>query len=258
VRAYKGRRLRLGELAGLLSSTGLGTFRLILIVAAAGFVIGILNITGLGFGLTLALVKIAGSSLIAILLISAVICIILGMGMPTSGVYVLLAALVAPAIVETGAPDIAAHMFIFYFGMLSMITPPIAIAAFTAATISGASPMATGFAAVRIGWVAYVVPFLFVFSPTLLLLGDDTIHVITDLVTAASGVFLTTAALVGYVASPLSAPGRVALAISGLAAMTPLALVPHAEIVNAAGLVAGAAICGWSVLQGRRMRAATG
>ncbi|MDH5749213.1 MAG: TRAP transporter fused permease subunit, partial [Rhodospirillales bacterium] len=118
---YRGQKLNLENMASVLWETGFGTFRLILIVAAAGFVIGVLNITGLGFALTLFLVNLAGSNIFGILAISAVICIILGMGMPTSGVYVLLAALVASAIVESGVEPLAAHMFILYFGMLSMV-----------------------------------------------------------------------------------------------------------------------------------------
>ena len=94
------------------------------------------------------------------------------MGMPTSGVYVLLAALVAPSLVQAGIDPIAAHLFILYFGMMSMITPPIALAAFAAAAIAKAPAMATGWAAMRFGWAAYVIPVLFAFSPTLILIGD--------------------------------------------------------------------------------------
>ena len=107
-----------------------------------------------------------------LLVLSALVCIVLGMGLPTLGVYVLLAALVAPALVEVGIEPIAAHLYVLYFGMMSMITPPIALAAFAAASIARAPAMATGWAAMRFGWSAYVIPVLFVFSPTLLLIGD--------------------------------------------------------------------------------------
>ncbi len=92
----------------------------------------------------------------------------LGMGMPTLGVYVLLAVLIAPALVEVGVTPLAAHMFILYLGMMSFVTPPVAIAAFFAANLAKADPMKTGWAAMRFSWTAYIVPFLFVFSPTLL------------------------------------------------------------------------------------------
>ena len=93
------------------------------------------------------------------------------MGLPTVGVYVLLATLVAPSLVEVGVKPMAAHLYVMYFGMMSMITPPIAIAAFAAASVAKADPMRTGFAATRFGWTAFIVPVLFVYSPSLLLIG---------------------------------------------------------------------------------------
>ena len=141
LRSYRGQRLTFATLGRTFVETGTGMVDLILVVAAAGFVIGILNITGLGFALTLVLVDAVGGNVILLLGISAVICIILGMGMPTSGVYVLLAALVAPSLVEAGIQPIAAHLFILYFGMMSMITPPVALAAFAAATITKDDPL---------------------------------------------------------------------------------------------------------------------
>ena len=104
-----------------------------------------LNITGLSFNLTYSLVQIGGGSEITLLVLAAIVCIVLGMGLPTLGVYVLLAALVAPALVEVGVNRIAAHLFVLYFGMMSMITPPIALAAFAAAAISKADSMATSY-----------------------------------------------------------------------------------------------------------------
>ena len=96
------------------------------------------------------------------------------MGMPTVGVYVLLAALVAPAMVKIGLSPMASHMFVMYFGMMSMITPPVALAAYAAASLAGTDPMKTGWTAVRFGWIAYIIPFLFVRSPSLLLDGTLT------------------------------------------------------------------------------------
>ena len=171
LRGYDGTRLTLKTFGRVFVDTGTSMVDLILVVAAAGFVIGVLNVTGLGFALTLVLVDAVGSSLILLLMISAVVCIILGMGMPTSGVYVLLASLVAPSLVEAGVQPIAAHLFILYFGMMSMITPPVALAAFAAAAISKAGAVATGLAAMRIGWAAFILPFAFVATPELLFVG---------------------------------------------------------------------------------------
>ena len=142
------------------------------ICGAAGIVIGVLSISGFGYQLTLILVQVGQGDLLLLLLLSAIVCIILGMGLPTVGVYVLLAALVAPSLIEAGVQPIAAHMYVLYFGMMSMITPPIAIAAFAAASLAGADAMRTGFAACRFGWTAFIVPVLFVFSPSLLMVGE--------------------------------------------------------------------------------------
>src|SRR5690606_23167705 len=131
---------------------------------------------------------------LVLLLLTGVVNIILGMGMPTVGVYILLATLVAPALTQIGIDPIGAHLFILYFGCLSMITPPVAVGAFTAASIAKSQPMRTGYAAMRFGWVGFVVPFLFVYSPTLILQGDVW-HITTDIVTALAGVWLISAGL---------------------------------------------------------------
>lgn len=235
---YGSERMTWRDLIDTLWETGISTMELILIVAAAGFVIGILNITGLGFALTLFLVTIAGNSLFVILLVAAGICIILGMGMPTSGVYVLLAALVGPALIEAGAQPIAAHMFILYFGMMSMITPPIALAAFAAAALTKAGAMETGFAAMRLGWVAYIVPFLFVFSPTILLSGDWG-PIIWDSIKALAGIYLVSAAIVGYLHQPIGAVLRIMFGVLGLLTITSLGSLPYADYFGPTALAIG-------------------
>ena len=195
---YKGKRMTIRDVWDSLVATGLSILDILMIVAGAGFIIGILGITGLGFAFTFLIVEFGGGSLFVLLLISAVMCIILGMGMPTLGVYVLLAVIVAPSLVEVGVTPIAAHMFILYFGMMSLITPPVAVAAFFAASIAEAPAMATGWTSMRFGWTAYVMPFLFVFSPSLLLQGDDNVALAVDVSTAVIGVWLVSSAMIGY------------------------------------------------------------
>jgi TRAP transporter 4TM/12TM fusion protein len=241
IRPYQGKKLNFKKLGAAFWDAGLATTELVLIVAAAGLVIGILNISGGGFALTLFLVDLGGGNLFVLLAIAALICIILGMGMPTSGVYVLLAALVAPSLVEVGVDKIAAHMFILYFGMMSMITPPIALAAFAAASLSRADPMATGFAAMRMGWVAYVIPFLFVLSPTLLALGD-TVYIIIDTGTAAIGVYFVSVSMIGYFSRSMSGITRIALAIAGISAFVPDSALDVSNILSISGVVVGFAI----------------
>ena len=249
---YRGRRPPLKDIVAALPRTGLVMIELFMILGAAGFVIGILNVTGLSFALTLLLVQLGGDSLIVLLVISAGVCILLGMGMPTLGVYILLATLVAPAIVEAGVPDLSAHMFIFYFGMMSMITPPVALAAFAAATIARSDPMDTGWLAMKLGWVAYVVPFLFVASPPMLMIGDS-VSVVVSFVEATIGVFYVTVALVGYFARPLGAAIRIVAALAGLALFAATAMPWIVSLgVGAAGAALGALVLAFSARAGRR------
>lgn len=224
LRPYRGDRLTLSRLGKVFVDTGTSMVDLILIVAAAGFVIGVLNVTGLGFALTLVLVDAVGQNVLLLLLVSAVICILLGMGMPTSGVYVLLAALVAPSLVEAGIEPVAAHLFILYFGMMSMITPPVALAAFAAATISKADALGTGFAAMRTGWVAFILPFAFVATPALVMEGSwGTLA--TASAQLAVGVAAITVAIIGYWGTHLNIAYRAAFLVLGAAAL-PISYIP--------------------------------
>ena len=173
---YKGRRARPSELLGALTDAGRSAVEIILVTAGAGIVIGVLNLSGFAYALSVILINFAGGSLVVLLLLAAAVSIVLGMGMPTVGVYVLLATLVAPALEQLGVAKLAAHLFVLYFGMMSMITPPVALAAYAAANLAGADPWRTGLYAVRLGWTAYIVPFLFVASPALLLIGAPAAH----------------------------------------------------------------------------------
>ena len=253
LRPYKGKRLRLREFFATFWDTGIAMVELNIIVAAAGFVIGILNLSGGGFALTLFLIELGGDQLAVLLLIAAGICILLGMGMPTTGVYVLLAALVAPSLVEAGVLPLAAHVFILYFGMMSMITPPIALAAFAAATLSRESPTRTGFMAMKLGWVAYVVPFLFVLSPTLIMQGEAE-QIAINVATATVGVYLVAVAVEGYFARPLDVARRLALGVVGLVAMMPDTALGLEGAVAIAGSAIGLTILGHEHFAFRRAR----
>jgi TRAP transporter 4TM/12TM fusion protein len=238
---YRGERPRLGKLIDSIRETGIGVIEIILITAGAGFVIGVLSLSGLGFNLTLTLVQIGAGSLIILMLLSAVVCIVLGMGLPTAGVYVLLAALVAPAMVEVGVLPIAAHLYVMYFGMMSMITPPVAIAAYVAAGLAGADPMRTGWEACRFGWSAFVVPFLFVLSPTLLLIGPAD-AVALAIVTATLGIWLVSIGIIGFFMRPLGPLMRGLFGFAGLMALIPAGAFPGAVITDIVGAALGAVL----------------
>jgi TRAP-type uncharacterized transport system fused permease subunit len=207
-----------------------------MIGGCVGMVIGVLNLSGLGFALTLILVQTAAGNLVLLLIMAAIVCIILGMGMPTVGVYVLLATLVAPALVEVGVLPIAAHLFILYFGMMSMITPPVAIGAFAAATLSGADPMRTGYSAMRFGWLAFIIPFMFVASPTLIMHGDP-LFIIIDTLGALAAAWLVSIGIIGFYSQTLSVVERVAYCVAGLALIIPLKAFEGANEANIAGLI---------------------
>ncbi|MEK9961566.1 MAG: TRAP transporter large permease subunit, partial [Rhodobiaceae bacterium] len=129
--------------------------------------------SGLSFVLTLQILAASGGMIFVMLLLTALLSILLGMGMPTVGVYILLATLIAPSLVELGVTPLAAHMFVLYFGILSMITPPVAIASFAAANIANTSPWQTAFSSLRIGIGIYVIPFVFVLYPEMLTFQGD-------------------------------------------------------------------------------------
>jgi TRAP transporter 4TM/12TM fusion protein len=217
---YAGKRMRPRDVWDAIVETGVGLCEILVVSAAAGFIMGLFQVSGLAFAFAAYLVNLGGQNLFLLLALAAVVSIILGMGLPTLGVYVMLAILVAPALVKVGVPPLAAHMFILYFGMMSLITPPVAPAAYVAAAIAQAPSMATGWTAMRFGWTAYIVPFLFVYSPAILLMGGvgDTIIVVA---TSLAGIWLICAAMTGYFVRVLDPPARAGFLAAGVLLMLP-------------------------------------
>jgi len=260
---YKGQRIRFADLYSIFEETGRVVVSLIMIVASAGIIIGILNLTGFAFALTFFLGEFAAGNTWIVLAIAAVTCIVLGMGMPTAAAYILLSALIAPAILEVISAriedpvtaGICAHLFVLYFAMMSMITPPIALSAFAAATLTRADPMRTGFVAMRLGWVAYVVPFLFVLSPSLILAGEP-LRILVDFASAAIGVYLVSVAVVGYFTRPLGWGVRGVLLAAGAAALVPDAAFQWRGMVDGAGIAVGILVLGRERLLQRARAAA--
>lgn len=233
---YGAQRLNLGEIWNCIVRTGISSADILMIAAAAGVIMGILQLTGLGFALTMFLVSLGAGNIVLLLIIAALLCIVLGMGMPTLGVYVLLAVLVAPALIQVGVQPLAAHMFILYLGMMSFVTPPVAIAAFFAANLARGEPMRTGFYAMRFSWTAYIIPFLFVFAPTLLMQGSAG-AIALAIGTAAVGVWFISAGMIGYGLRPMPVLARICAVAGGAGLLLPHEVGPWAWGVNAAGLV---------------------
>jgi len=193
--------------------------------ACAGIVIACVTITGLGIVFTQMVVNLAQSSLILALFLTALAGIILGMGMPTTPAYIMMVALLVPAVIKLGAVTPAAHMFAFYFAILSAITPPVALAVFAAAGLAKANMWSSGFAAMRVAAPAYIVPFMFVYDPSLLLIvkdwGQEWPTVAWSLFTASIGVICLAASLFGWLLAFASAWQRALLFVAALCLIKP-------------------------------------
>lgn len=194
---------------------------IIVLAGAAGLVIGVLNLTGVAFAITLQMLALAGGSLFILLIMTAVMSIILGLGMPTVGVYVLLATLAAPALILMDVLPLAAHLFVLYFGMLSMITPPIAIASFAAASVANASPWQTAFASLKVGAGVYLIPMAFVVQPSLLFAGGTVTDFILAIGRILVAIALITVASVGYVRRPVVLPMRLLFGLLSIVLIIP-------------------------------------
>jgi TRAP transporter 4TM/12TM fusion protein len=246
---FKGKRIGLRDFYEMLRDSGKSVLDLFMLGAAAGVMIGTLNYSGIGFTLSLVLITVAAGSLALLLVLCAFTNIILGLGLPTVGVYIVLATLVAPTMIKMGISPMAAHMFIMYYGCLSMITPPVAIASYVAANIAGADQNKAGWASMTFGWTIYVVPFLFVFSDTLLMKGAPW-AIALDFVTAVAGIWFISAAIMGYSIGKLAPGLRLLYGIAGICLMMPVGAFESARWFNLAGGMVAVAL----VIIGRRAR----
>jgi len=181
----------------------------------AGIIIGCVGLSGLGQKLSMGLIELSGGNLMVLLLLTAIACFILGMGMTSLPIYIMLVVLVAPALTKSGVLPIAAHLFIFYWALVSFITPPVCIAAFVAAAIAGSKPFETGWQATRLGIVSFIIPFMFVYGPALLLegpIGDIILAVITSVI----GIVALAAGVAGYGFGPLNWLERILFILGAL------------------------------------------
>jgi TRAP transporter 4TM/12TM fusion protein len=227
-----------------IEGTGRTMLDLIAITALAGIVIGSFQLSGLTSKLPIMLTTAAGGNVVLLLILTAIVSILLGMSLPTTVVYVTLAVLIGPALTQLGIDPLAAHLFLFYFGMLSLITPPDCLATYAAAAIAKADFWTTGWVGMRLGIVAYVVPFIFAFHPALI--GHGTIaEILITMTTASIGVVLLGIGCAGYLFRPLSWARRVwAFAAAALLMMPPLPWLPTAA-ADLLGLAVGAALVVW-------------
>lgn len=245
----KGGKLVFRKLLAILEDTGRGLLELAIVACLAGFIIGVLSVTGLAITFSNMLITISGGHTFLLLVFAAIGAIIIGMGMPIAATYIMLAILIAPALVQLGVEPIAAHLFIMYFGALSFLTPPICIAIYVGAGIAGSEPMRTALFGMRLGVVAYVVPFIFVYAPGLLLEGSI-IDIVVVTATTLIGVTLLAGALGGYLFDKLNLPKMIWLGLGAFGLLMPN---PIASMVGL-GLVIPLLVWQWRAGRTSRLR----
>ena len=207
----------------VLITAGKTSATLMIIVSSIGFVIGVVNMTGIGLQFAEAILTVAGSKLFISLLLVMLGCLIMGMGVPTGAAYLIIAIVLGPALERLGLPTIAAHLFVVYFGVLSVVTPPVALAAFAAAPIAGSKPMETGFEAVRLSVAGFIIPFIFVYHQDVLIIVED--FELLGLLWAIFAFLVSTwcigSGLSGYDADYLIIPERGLRVILGILVLVP-------------------------------------
>jgi TRAP transporter 4TM/12TM fusion protein len=245
--------------AGLLNALVSGarnTIGVAIACALAGTIIGIVSLTGLGQTLVGALITIVntpffastGTSLLVALVLTMLACLVFGMGVPTTANYVIMATITAPMVLRTGVelgiavPVLAAHMFVFYFGIVADITPPVALAAYAGAAIAKSDPIKTAITATRLAIAAFIVPFVFIFNPAMLLIDASLPTIIQTFVTTSIGMLGVAMGLAGYINTKLSAPWRIIAIAGGLCLIHPSLLTDKVGSVLVALVIAAQVI----------------
>ena len=202
----------------------------------AGIIAGCITVTGLASILINAIVQLAGNATIIGLVLTMLCCIVLGMGVPTTANYCIMASTCAPILITIGVPKMAAHFFVFYFGIVADITPPVALAAFAGAAIAKGNPMKTGFNATKLAIAAFIIPYIFGLNSAMLLIDTSALEVIQIIITSTIGMIGVAAALEGYIKGALAWPLRILIAAGGLMLIDPGTVTDVIGIVIVAGV----------------------
>ncbi|ADO76580.1 TRAP transporter permease [Halanaerobium praevalens] len=217
----KDTRMSLQDLSDTLREGAISALGVAAACAAVGFIVGVTTLTGLGLKFTSLTVALANGNLFLALFFTMVACTILGTGLPTTATYIVLATMAAPALTQLGVPIIAAHLFVLYFGVVADLTPPAALAAYAGAGIAGSNPLKTGLTAVKLAVAGFVVPFVFAYSPSLLLIDSKITQVILITGSSILGVFALAAAVLAYLNRKTTFLERLLLFISSFALLIP-------------------------------------
>ena len=234
----KEERLTFGKIVEALEAGAKGAITVAVACAMAGMIAGCITVTGLASILINAIVQMAGDATMIGLLLTMICCIILGMGVPTTANYCIMASTCAPILVQMGFPLVAAHFFVFYFGIVADITPPVALAAYAGAAIAKANPMKTGINATKLAIAAFIVPYIFAYSPAMLFDNvSSAFEVVQIVVSALIGLFGVAAALNGFVYKKIPMLFRLAMAAGGLCMMIPGTASDVVGLVMVGGIV---------------------
>ncbi|HSB67996.1 MAG TPA: TRAP transporter permease [Candidatus Methylomirabilis sp.] len=217
----KATRMSIPDIFNALETGARGALGVAIACATAGIIVGVVTLTGLGLKMANGLVDLAGGYLLPTMFFTMVTSLILGMGVPTTANYVITATMAAPALVLLGVPLLAAHLFVFYFGIIADITPPVALAAYAGAGIARANPFWTGVTASKLAIGAFIVPYIFVLNPAMVLIGTTPYLLTLDLVTACGGMFGIGAAMIGFCVAPMNWFERVWFGLAGLMLIDP-------------------------------------
>ena len=217
----KDNRITPGKILEALEAGGKSAITVGAACGVAGIISGTITMTGLANDIINAIVSVAGDRLIIALILTMLCCIVLGMGVPTTANYCIMAATTAPILIRMGVPVMAAHFFVFYFGIVADITPPVALAAYAGSAIAKSNPMKTAFNASKLAVAAFIVPYRFCFNPAMLLIDTTAIQVVQIAITAFIGIFALAAALEGYCFANMNAVIRIVIAAGGLLLIHP-------------------------------------
>lgn len=235
----KENRITLPKFFDALEAGGKSTITVATACGVAGIISGSITMTGLANELINGIIAVSNNHLIIALFLTMLCCIVLGMGVPTTANYCIMAATCAPILIRMGVPALAAHFFVFYFGIVADITPPVALAAYAGSAIAKANPMKTAFNASRLAIAVFIVPYVFCFSPALLMIDTNAMEVIRIVITSFIGIFGVAAGLEGYLKKEMNPLQRVLFVVAGLMLIFP------SWITDIVGIVLIAAVIVW-------------
>ncbi|MGI6179589.1 TRAP transporter permease [Butyricicoccus intestinisimiae] len=246
----KDNRITPGKILEALEAGGKSAITVGAACGVAGIISGTITMTGLANDIINAIVSVAGDRLIIALILTMLCCIVLGMGVPTTANYCIMAATTAPILIRMGVPVMAAHFFVFYFGIVADITPPVALAAYAGSAIAKSNPMKTAFNASKLAVAAFIVPYMFCFNPAMLLIDTTAIQVVQIAITAFIGIFALAAALEGYCFANMNAVIRIVIAAGGLL------LIHPALVTDLVGLIIVFVSLGFQYVLSKKRKAA--